>query len=95
MHIEIIFDKRSSSYEKDNFETNRLFVEYICQYLNDLYKSQGYVYKEKIYTEFGFEWNPCDTNECLIYKQNGELTFEITTKEDKADKIWIDISSEK
>lgn len=93
MYITVIFDKRSSKYENDNFEFNKLFVKATLKYLIDRYKVTGYLYMNTLYEQLGLKWNACDENNCWVYNRDGELKIDIS-EDEKSGKIWIDITNE-
>lgn len=90
MHITIIFDERSSLWDKDS-EFNKRMVKSQLEYFKDRYKVRGYMYENYIYELLGLIWDPNKENICWIFDRDGELEFTITTKETCSTKIWIDI----
>lgn len=92
MRIEILFDEFSSLFEleKGN-EFNKCVVKTQLVYLNNRYRTQGYMYENDIYEILGLMWNPYKSNTCWIYDRDGELEITITTRASSPTKIWIDI----
>lgn len=48
MHVGIMFDKSSSSWEKD-FEFNKIFARAQLMYIRDRYRANGFIYLNTIY----------------------------------------------
>lgn len=90
MHIKIMFDKSSSSWEKD-FEFNRTFTKAQILYIMDYYRANSYIYLNKIYERFGIKWNPYDENICWVFERDGKLEMSIFYDEKTWDNISIDI----
>ena len=68
----IVFDKNSPAWTK-NPENNKLFLYYQQNYINDLLKARGYIFKNQIYELLGITWDPNDENTC--YQYNGDRMF--------------------
>lgn len=90
MHIEIRFDKSSSSWGKD-FEFNKMFAKAQLMYIMDCYKVKGYMYLNAIYETFGIKWNPYNDNACWVLERDGELELSIIYDDKTRNKITIDI----
>lgn len=91
MHVKIIFDKSSSSWEKD-FEFNKLFTKSRVSYIMGRYRVYGYIYLNKIYELFGLKWNPYNDNTYWVWERDGELEISIIYDEKFGERIYIDIS---
>ena len=66
--LKIKFDRDASSWIKNNYEANILYLRIQETYINDLFKARGYMYKNTIYEILGVKWNPKWKNRCRIYK---------------------------
>lgn len=90
MHIGIMFDKSSSSWEKD-FEFNKIFARSQLLYIRDRYRANGYIYLNTIYEKLGIKWNPYNDNACWVLERDGELELSIIYDNEACNKITIDI----
>ena len=91
MHTRIVFDENSSSWEKMNFEFNKLYARSQLIFIRDIYKVRGYMYLNTIYEDFGLIWNPYDENTCWIYERDGELELSIQYDEQSCSQIIIEV----
>lgn len=64
-----IFDK-TSPYWCQSYEINKIFIEMNAHWLYDFFKSNGYVYLNKIYNTFGAYWDSYEPNDCIRYGSN-------------------------
>ena len=65
-----IFNKDTSiNYESDE-QWSLLYCRSQKRYLEDIYRTRGYIYLNQIYEQYGVKWNPEWANHCYIYEVN-------------------------
>lgn len=66
----IIFDNKCVNWSPYGLNNNR-FVNNQIDYMYDRIRLRGYMYLNEINDLFGARWDPHDSNDCLIYDENG------------------------
>lgn len=72
--VTIVFDENSYLW-CENDTLNDMHIKYVREHIMDTYNIVGYVYLNKIYSDFGIVWDPYDENLVWIKERGDELSI--------------------
>ena len=77
----ITFNQNTSAYAASDRTENLMFIKHWVHFLNEVFKTRGYIYVNRIYESFGVKWDPRWENQCYIY-EGQPIDFEVCDVDD-------------